>query len=130
MENITILLSAFWGILLICSVAILSLAPSLKYALISGYRDNKIRYSGAFLSLCIGISSIYFHNIWTLDMQGVITLFGWIALIKGIVIALVPSAVKVSEKIIESHAFGFYLLFLFALGIYMFQWSLRTPLTV
>jgi len=130
MENTTILLSAFWGIFLISAVTILSVAPTLKYKLITVFKDGKLRYSGAILSLCIGVSSIYYHNIWEPDMQGVVTLFGWLALIKGIIISLFPSVLKVSEKIVSSQWFGFYLLFLFALGLYMLQWSLRTPLTV
>jgi len=42
------------------------------------------------LALIGGISVICFHNIWTADWRSVITLFGWIAAIEGLLMMMVP----------------------------------------
>lgn len=130
MNNTTTIFTAFWGVFLLASVFALSLIPTLKYALIDTYKDNKMRFSGALLSFCLGAVSIYFHNIWELNMAGLITAFGWIALVKGIVIVAFPSVIKISENIVKSRWFGFYLLLLFCLGWYMLLWSISLPINV
>jgi len=42
------------------------------------------------LALFGGISVICFHNIWTVDWRSLITLFGWIAAIEGVLMIMVP----------------------------------------
>jgi len=43
------------------------------------------------LVLIGGISVIYFHNIWTADWRSLITLFGWIAAIEGVLLIIIPA---------------------------------------
>lgn len=130
MNNITIILTAFWGIFLLLSAAIISLVPSLRYDLVMNFRNRKLRLLGALLAGIIGVATISVHNIWTWDMSGVITLFGWSSLAKGITIAVYPKVINISEKIITSRWFGFYLLVLFSLGWYMLLWSIGKPINV
>lgn len=42
------------------------------------------------LALIGGMSVICFHNIWTADWRSLITLFGWIALIEGVLLIMMP----------------------------------------
>ncbi len=42
------------------------------------------------LALLGGVSIICFHNIWTADWRLLITLFGWIAAIEGILLITIP----------------------------------------
>jgi len=42
------------------------------------------------LALMGGISVICFHNIWTADWRSLITLFGWVAAIEGVLMIVIP----------------------------------------
>ncbi len=42
------------------------------------------------LALIGGISVICFHNIWTASWRSLVTLFGWIAAIEGVLIIIMP----------------------------------------
>lgn len=46
-----------------------------------------------FLSLILGLIVTQIHNVWTADWKGVITFFGWLLLISGMVRILFPSIV-------------------------------------
>lgn len=48
--------------------------------------------SGA-VALLIGIVMIKFHSIWSFDWRLIITLFGWIALLKGITLLALPAKI-------------------------------------
>jgi len=128
MNSSSIYLSTFWGLFLMLSVLALALIPSYKLAIYGALRDRKTQYLGAFVALTIGIASIYVHNIWTSGVVGLITLFGWISLVKGIIIITIPSSLKLTERIIENKWLAFYLLFLFSLGSYLLLWAIRSPL--
>jgi vacuolar-type H+-ATPase subunit I/STV1 len=58
--------------------------------------------SGA-IALLIGLVMIRFHSIWSFDWRGVITLFGWIALLKGITLLVLPAKVGqgLADQIIQ-----------------------------
>lgn len=128
MNNTTIFFTTFWGVFLMSTSIAFSLIPSLKYNLIDLVRDNKLRLTVSFLTISLGLTSIYFHNYWTYGMTGLVTLFGWICLAKGITIAAVPMTIKLSDHIANSRWFGLYLLCTFFLGWYMLLYGYNTPL--
>lgn len=43
------------------------------------------------LALMGGISVICFHNIWTADWRSLISVFGWIAAIEGVLMIVMPA---------------------------------------
>ena len=45
---------------------------------------------GAF-TLILGLLFVQFHNVWTMDWRVLVTIIGWITLIKGSVALLAPS---------------------------------------
>jgi len=49
---------------------------------------------GGLLALIIGLSLVIYHNIWETSWVLIITLFGWAALIKGVIILLFPEEVS------------------------------------
>ena len=55
---------------------------------------------GAF-TMILGLLMIQFHNIWTLDWRVLITIIGWIAVIKGAVAMIAPDAMM---KLADSFA--------------------------
>lgn len=42
------------------------------------------------LALGIGVAQVVGFNSWTVDYRGLVTLFGWVSLLKGIAIIFVP----------------------------------------
>ena len=128
MESTTILLATIWGSFLIIAASIFLALPSFKYSFVDVFKPRRMRLSAAFLSCLIGFISIYYHNIWEPDIQGLITIFGWAALIKGILIVTFPSVLNISESIAKKKWFNYYLIIIICLGCYLLTWSLRTPL--
>lgn len=53
-------------------------------------KDPASLYSSGPLAIVLGMFIIRYHNIWEADWTVLITLIGWIALIKGVLILAVP----------------------------------------
>ncbi|GAB4234874.1 MAG: hypothetical protein Kow0032_18990 [Methyloligellaceae bacterium] len=52
------------------------------------------------LALVLGIALVTFHNIWVMDWRAFITVYGWLALIGGVVRILFPDvAIKLGRRI-------------------------------
>jgi len=49
-----------------------------------------VMYLGGIFAFAIGFLLITFHNIWVKDISVIITIIGWMALIKGISILVLP----------------------------------------
>lgn len=47
-------------------------------------------YFSGVTSLVVGFSIVTFHNIWTPDWRAALTLIGWIALVKGVLMLIKP----------------------------------------
>ena len=56
-------------------------------------------YFGGFTALAIGYLLVTFHNVWEMDWHVIITIFGWIALIKGMLILVRPQAIIAIAKV-------------------------------
>ena len=52
------------------------------------------------MALVVGYLILAFHNTWTKDLSVIITIIGWIALIKGIVILIQPKMMITLSKAI------------------------------
>lgn len=46
---------------------------------------------GGFMAIVTGMAMVTFHNIWVYDWRVIITIVGWIALIKGVLLMLTPT---------------------------------------
>jgi hypothetical protein len=83
--DISILLGQFWGwLMLILTLTFLFRRKALMdmYMLAS---DNNFTILSGFIALIIGLISVLLHNIWVNDWRVIVTIFGWLSLIKGIV---------------------------------------------
>jgi len=54
--------------------------------------DITALYFGGIAALFVGYLIVAFHNTWTKDLSVIITIFGWIALIKGVWILVWPKS--------------------------------------
>lgn len=81
----------------------------------------------ALFTLVLGIVIVLFHNQWMWNWRVIITVLGWITLIKGVVRLIIPSQVEQSISV-YSHGKVFYLVsfVMIILGVvlayYGFKW--------
>lgn len=63
-------------------------------------------YSFGLLALVLGFLLVTFHNEWSMSWSVIITIFGWIALIEGIlIIAYPPLFIKISNWMVKKDSF-------------------------
>lgn len=55
-------------------------------------------YFGGIMALVIGYLLVTFHNVWEMDWHVIITVIGWLALIKGMLILVRPKAMIALTK--------------------------------
>lgn len=56
---------------------------------------------GGFIAIVGGMAMITYHNLWVNDWRVIITLIGWIALIKGILLLLTPTYLEVFRSFLQ-----------------------------
>jgi len=57
-------------------------------------KNTALLYSSGFLTLVLGVLLVVSHQVWTRDWRVVITIIGWLILIKGILRIFFPKTVK------------------------------------
>ena len=65
-----------------------------------------LRYLGGVMAFVFGLLTIEIHNIWVTNWTVVITVMGWMALIKGIVLLMVPTALTRFMENYLNHTFA------------------------
>jgi hypothetical protein len=87
-------------------IGILVNAEFYKKMLSDFIENSAILYLGGIMALIVGYLLVAFHNIWVMDLSVIITVIGWLALIKGVVILVFPkSMIALSKSIVNSPAF-------------------------
>lgn len=72
----------------------LLLNPENYQKVLKGFCESPaLSYLGGFLALVFGLTILVFHHTWSADWTVIITLVGWLALIKGSLLVAYPSAV-------------------------------------
>jgi len=62
-----------------------------------------LRYLGAVIALVFGMLIVLFHNVWAVQWSLVITILGWISLIKGAVLIIFPEMMtRLSDRYARS----------------------------
>ena len=75
--------------------------PDFYKKLFEDFTENAFAlYLGGIAALVIGYMILAFHNTWTKDLSVIITIIGWIALIKGILILVRPTIMIALTKAI------------------------------
>ena len=66
-------------------------------------KTKGVIYIFSFFTLILGIMLVVGHNIWTKDWVGLVTLLGWLILVKGVMNVLFPKiGLKMAEKFTPS----------------------------
>lgn len=78
-------LAQFWGwLLVILGIAFLVRRQALMDTLYRLVGETGSAMLTGYLALVLGLATVLLHNVWTVDWQGLVTVFGWISLVKGI----------------------------------------------
>ncbi len=71
-----------------------------------GLHDHLLIYLAGFIALTGGLAVVVLHNKWECNWTVIITLFGWLAVIGGIVRMVAPQIVEeYGERVIAHHTF-------------------------
>ncbi|MFH1441280.1 MAG: hypothetical protein ABIH18_04485 [Candidatus Omnitrophota bacterium] len=56
------------------------------------FKNYALIYLGGLMALIFGLLTVLFHNVWAADWVVIITIFGWMGIIKGIWLIVFPNA--------------------------------------
>ena len=113
----SLFLFKFWGWYCVIFFFILCFNPKRIKQIIEDIQDEKFTILISFLAIIVGLLNILFHNVWEANIRLVVTLFGWLALLKGIMLLTFPRTTtkgitKMNIKFIQAMYF-----FVFLIGV-------------
>lgn len=62
-------------------------------------KNSSMVFVTGLLTFVAGLATVLFHNIWVADWCVIITIFGWLVLIKGVLLVVLPGALIKTTKI-------------------------------
>lgn len=124
----SIFLAKALGIYLVfLSVAFIFCEARLKALILDMLNKPAAMLMGGFVALIIGILLVVSHNVWVADWRVLVTIIGWMALLKGATIILFPDfMIKMSMKWVENKTL-YYITFLFTfiVGLILLYYGFR-----
>src|SRR3989338_6559615 len=98
--NSSILLARLIGPYIIVIGASLMLNQKIFRQIMEDFQKNpSLVFITGLLTFVAGLATVLFHNIWVADWRVIITIFGWLMLIKGILLVVLPGALIKTTKI-------------------------------
>lgn len=64
-------------------------------------KSPALTYMGGYLTLISGIIIVHYHNVWILDWTVFITLLGWLAIAKGVVLLAFPGSIHICDPLFK-----------------------------
>jgi len=84
--DISIFFARFWGWLLVILGAIfLFRKKTILEELFRLIKDTGFTLLSGYLAMTLGLVTVVLHNVWVADWRVVITIFGWLSVLKGVV---------------------------------------------
>ncbi|MBN1587848.1 MAG: DUF2065 family protein [Candidatus Omnitrophica bacterium] len=102
--EIPALVARLYGPIVVVVAIGLLFQPAYYQKVLRDFKDSSaLCYFGGILALFVGLLIVQYHNVWELHWSVLVTLIGWIALIKGVVLVVVPSSFeKWIDKYLQS----------------------------
>lgn len=120
--ELSLFLAQLFGLTLMIFTVIAMFRPVLITVAMRDLRPYSfLMLMAGFIGIVGGIAIIISHNIWEFSWRGVVTLFGWASLLKGITYVAFPDMLKItSGGIFEGKRNRMVVLSLaFLLGVYL-----------
>jgi len=120
--EISIYLARFWGSLFII-LGLMSVGAKLLGRIIKYTEDKTITVSTGYITFLLGLVTVILHNVWVFDWRVVVTILGWITLLKGIEKIGFPDRVNKKAQMFKGKQtiWGFVI---FLIGVFYFWISL------
>ena len=85
------------------------------------FKNPALVYISGVMALLFGLLVVLFHNVWAAEWTVIITVFGWLGLIKGIWLIVFPNRLaKITEAFLRRVDFlVVHLLIILLLGIFL-----------
>lgn len=81
-------------------------------------KDMTAMYLGGFVALAVGFSLVTFHNDWVKSWEVLVTILGWLALIKGVMLLAFPTTfIKMAKPWLKAKYFGSFAFVAVVLGL-------------
>lgn len=64
-------------------------------------KSRALTYVTGFVALVLGMIMVHYHNLWVADWTVIITLFGWAALIKGVMMLSMPQVMPAFRSLFK-----------------------------
>jgi hypothetical protein len=92
--ELSLFLARAWGLfILLVSLGLLINKKSFHVLLNKIQTDLTVLIAGI-IALGIGVAQVVAYNVWAFNWEGLVTLIGWISLLKGILILFVPGYIE------------------------------------
>lgn len=98
-------LAELWGILLVIFSFGLILREKHLKRLYESVESEQGLLMWGLVSLVIGVAMVLSYNVWDLSWHVIITILGWVALLKGLAILFITDTVKFFTKRMENWKF-------------------------
>lgn len=87
-------LSLLWGISL--TAVCLAMLVNEKYLknIFDKVEQEIVLFGAGLISFVIGLAMVLSYNVWAYDWRVIVTILGWLALIKGLSLLFIPQQVK------------------------------------
>jgi len=91
--------------LIVAAIGILFNLKTYQKVMEDFFKNAALIYLGGAFALVIGLLIVLSHNVWVTNWQVIITIFGWLGLLKGIWLIVLPNtAVKISHPYLKKPA--------------------------
>jgi hypothetical protein len=80
-----------WGIFMVVASLSLLVNQGLIKKIFTFADDELTIFFGGILTFIIGVASVLSYNVWVYNWTVAITIFGWVAILKGICLLFFPS---------------------------------------
>jgi len=64
--------------------------------------DSSYMFLGGFMAIVFGMLIVEYHNIWIKDWTVLVTIIGWMALVKGIILLAFPQFFDIFKPMLKS----------------------------
>lgn len=93
MENTLILAQIFGPYLIIVAIGIMFNLKTYQRVMEDFFKNSALIYLGGVMALIFGLVIVLLHNVWMAHWAVIITIFGWLGLIKGAWLIIFPNTV-------------------------------------
>lgn len=127
----TAFLAKAWGALFALAASAYLIRPKGLKDLMDQTNTNRgFVISTGFTSLVMGVLSVLVHNIWVSDWPLIITLIGWIAILKGFVRLAWPETLSLLLKRVRTTRLLLMLVMALIAGLALYYWGYTLDLNI